>query len=91
MKSFYHLVKLFKSEFPNNDYEFIHLAFDDANGLPLHSRTLDKNFLQHSLNTPNGYYDFEEMFLANEKPHRMVLWAYSNERGWCERKEELVP
>jgi len=91
MKSFYHLVQLFKSDFPNTDYEFIHLAFDDENGMPLYNKGLDKDFLERTLyKSPNGYYDFEESFLVDKMPTKMVLWAYSNERGWCERKEVIL-
>ncbi len=90
MKSFYHLVQIFRSDFPNDDYEFIHLAFDDENGLPVYNKSLDKNFVKNALSTPNGYYDFEESFLVDKTPARVVLWAYSNERGWCERKEVIL-
>ena len=87
-ESFYHLVKLYKHDFPNNDYEFILMAFDDENGLAIHSRNLSKEFLQANFySSGNGYFDFEEMFLTSKKPSRLVLWGYSNQRGWCERIE----
>lgn len=90
MQSFYHLVKLHKNDFPNDDYEFIHMAFDDENGNPIHARNLDRNYVSSVINQRSGYFDFEEMFLVNKKPVRLVLWGYSNERGWCERKEEKI-
>ena len=86
-KSFYHLVQIFKNDFPHDDYEFIHLAYDDENGIGIYSRSLEKDFITRALSTPNGYFDFEESFLVDKFPSRMVLWAYSKERGWCERKE----
>jgi hypothetical protein len=30
------------------------------------------------------------MFLVNKKPSRLVLWGYSNERGWAERIEHKI-
>lgn len=90
MGSFYHLVKILRQDFPNDDYEFIHMAFDDAQGKAIHARNLEGHFLKNALNQPNGYFDFEEMFLTNQKPDRLVLWAYSQSRGWCERVETKI-
>jgi hypothetical protein len=90
LKSFYHLVQIIKADFPHDDYEFIHLAFDDENGLPIHNRTLDKEYVKMALSQPNGYFDFEESVLVDKVPSKIVLWAYSNERGWCERKETII-
>jgi len=90
-ESFYHLVKLYRNDFPNNDYEFIHMAFDDENGLPIHVRSLNKEFLETTLySSQNGYFDFEEIFLTSKKPSRLVLWGYSNTRNWCERVEVKI-
>jgi hypothetical protein len=91
MGSFYYLVKLQKHNFPADDYKYIHMAFDNSEGKPIYSRDLDRNFIYSALNTPSGYFDFEEMFLISEKPARLVLWAYSDTRGWCERIEEQIP
>jgi hypothetical protein len=90
LKSFYHLVQIIKADFPHDDYEFIHLAFDDENGLPIHNRTLDKEYVKMALSQPNGYFDFEESVLVEKNPTKVVLWAYSNKRGWCERKETII-
>ena len=90
MRSFYHLVKLYKNDFPHDDYEFILMAFDDEQGKAIHSRYLDKNYINSVLNNGSGYFDFEETFLITKKPTKLVLWAYSNQRGWCERKEEII-
>jgi hypothetical protein len=66
------------------------MAFDDENGNPIYARNLDRNYVNSVINQRSGYFDFEEMFLINKKPARLVLWGYSNERGWCERKEETL-
>lgn len=88
MKSFYHLVQIMRQDFPYDDYEFIHMAFDDEQGKPIYARSLDKEFVKNAL--ARGYFDFEEMFLIDKKPARLVLWGYSNERGWAERKEQKL-
>jgi len=33
---------------------------------------------------------YEEMFLTNRTPKRMVAWAHSKERGWVERVEHGI-
>lgn len=89
MKSFYHLVTVHKHDFPAKDYQHILVAFDDEHGHAINHRYITdhqlKNFMDHDI--PIHY---EEMFLTDKEPKRVVFWAYSNERGWCERVEHTL-
>ena len=71
---------------PENDYDFILIAFDDENGEAIHSDTIKGNRLKRYLyeNIPIHY---EEMFLTEKNPSRVVYWAHSEKRGWAERHE----
>jgi hypothetical protein len=86
MLSFYHLVNIDRKQLPANDYKSILVAFDDENGIGINTKSIDgqqlKNFMKNG--TPIHY---EEMFLTDKNPSRVVYWGYSQERGWAERIE----
>lgn len=86
MRSFYYLVTINRNELPQNDYDSIFVAFDDENGVGIHSTSISdgrlKQFIEQS--TPIHY---EEMFMVNKVPRRVVFWAHSPIRGWAERVE----
>ena len=89
MFSFYHLITIRRDQLPENDYSSIYVAFDDENGIGIHSKSIQgeefESFMKNG--TPIHY---EEMFMTEKKPHRLVFWAYSDRRGWAERVENLI-
>ena len=88
-KSFYHLVNINKNELPENDYTSILIAFDDENGIGIHSKSIEGHQLENFMNgTPIHYEEFFPYF--DKDPKRMVAWAYSKERGWAERIEHKI-
>jgi len=86
MFSFYHLVNLERSQMPGNDYKSILVAFDDENGIGIHTKSIKGNQLRVFMNG-NEPIHYEEMFLIDKKPSRLVFWGYSENRGWAERVE----
>lgn len=89
-KSFYHLVTIHRNELPADDYKFILVAFDDENGIGLHSKTVDGFELHNFLNN-KGSIHYEEYFpYFDKKPVRMVAWGFSESRGWVERVEHKI-
>jgi hypothetical protein len=89
-KSFYHLVNINRSELPADDYNSILIAFDDENGIGVHSRSIEGIELQNFLNN-NKPIHFEVYFdYFDKEPKRMVAWGYSNIRGWAERIEHKI-
>jgi hypothetical protein len=86
MHSFYHLVNLERNQLSGNDYDSILVAFDDENGIGMNSKSIDgvqlQNFMERGI--PIHY---EEMFLTDKDPSRLVFWAYNNAKGWTDRFE----
>jgi hypothetical protein len=86
MKSFYYLVNVTREMLPADDYESILIAFDDENGNGIETRYIQgpqlDNFIK--LGKPIHY---EEMFMTEKDPVRVVYWGVSKERGWAERYE----
>lgn len=84
MKSFYHLVTVNRHDFSANDYDSILIAFDDEYGEKINHRYIVGNQLKHFMETGEPIH-YEEFFLVEKMPSKVVFWAYNNDRGWCER------
>jgi len=88
--SFYHLVTIHRNELPADDYKSVLIAFDDENGIGVHSRTIEGHQLQQFLKG-EGPIHYEEYFqYFDRKPIKVVAWAYSETRGWAERTEHKI-
>lgn len=89
MFSFYYLVNLERDQLPGDDYDSILVAFDDENGIGINNKSISgyqlKEFMENG--TPIHY---EEMFLTDKNPSRIVFWGHSNTRGWSERHENKI-
>jgi hypothetical protein len=87
-KSFYHLVNAEKYMFADSDYSHILIAYDDENGLPLQAEYIKDQRLVDFNNGANIHY--EDFFITTNTPSRVVYWAFSDEKGWCERIEHKL-
>jgi hypothetical protein len=89
MFSFYYLVNIERHHLPANDYTSILVAFDDKDGIGINSKYITgkqlENFIKNG--TPIHY---EEMFMTDIKPVRVVYWGLTDTRGWGERVEIAV-
>ena len=88
MNSFYHLVNVEKHLFADNDYKFVLVAFDDEDGKSINSQFIE-DYRLTSFNGGNNIH-YEEFFLTDKIPSRVVYWAYSENKGWCERYEHKI-
>ena len=88
MYSFYHLVNIERTVLNKDDYDFVLLAFDDENGKGIESEFISDYRLKEFLNGKTIH--FEKMFLTDKNPTKVVYWAHSPERGWCEREEIIL-
>ena len=62
------------------------VAFDDENGIGIHSESIDGGKLKSFMEKGEAIH-YEKMFLTDKNPKRVVYWGYSNKRGWSERIE----
>jgi len=89
MFSFYHLVNLERHEMPKDDYDSILVAFDDENGEGIFSKSIEGEQLNQFMKNSKPIH-YEEMFLTDKKPSRVVYWGNSKTRGWSERVEKSI-
>lgn len=86
MKSFYYLVNITREQLPADDYSSILVAFDDENGIGINSKYIQGHQLESFLKKGIPIH-YEEMFMVEKDPARVVYWGVSKERGWAERIE----
>lgn len=89
MESFYYLVNVDRHLFKEKKYKFVLVAFDDENGVSINSKFIDGHQIDAFNNGQNIHY--EEFFLVEKRPSRVVYWAHNDEKGWCERYEHKIP
>jgi hypothetical protein len=85
-KSFYYLVTITRQQLSGNDYNSILVAFDDDQGKAVSSKYITgkqlDDFIKH-----NDNIHYEEYFLTDVWPSKVVYWGMSPTRGWAERVE----
>ena len=89
MGSFYHLVTIHPHDFPRKNYKHILVAFDDATGKALNHKYIAGEELQNFMHKGQQVH-YEEFFLTDEKPTRVVFWGFTEEEGWVERIEYQI-
>mgnify|MGYP003634355036 FL=1 len=80
-----HQLTLRKDFFPEDDYEFAALIFEDKNGEPLNREDLSK------VEINNLFVGTQESSTVRREyngpdPHQWVLWPYSTSKGWINKR-----
>lgn len=89
VESFYHLITVHRKDFPRDNYKHILVAFDDDQGKAINHKYITGNELDRFIKTGNPIH-YEEHFLTDVKPSKIVFWGYTDEEGWVERVEEKI-
>lgn len=86
MKSFYHLITITREQFPDNDYKHILVAFDDENGVGMNMKFIAGEQLKQFMTT-GAQIHYEEFFLVEKNPTKLVFWACNEAGEWGKRIE----
>lgn len=86
MYSFYYLVNVTRDMLPADDYESILIAFDDENGEGQNHKYVKGHQLKEFIENGKPIH-YEEMYMTDKNPTKVVYWGLSKERGWAERVE----
>ena len=82
---FRHCIDVDYSLLPEDDYEFLVVAFHNENDETLYRQDADKIEIKRLFNDPDGYCKIWREFQTPKKPHKWVVWPYSTTKGWCDR------
>ena len=86
MFSFYHLVTITRDQLSGDDYKSILVSFDDENGIGINSIYISDHRLKQFMEKGIPIH-YEEMFMTDKPPARLVYWGLTDNRGWAERIE----
>jgi len=84
LEKFKHAIDLNKDYFPEQDYDFAALIFEDEKNKEIYRKDIDKNELYNFLNgTEHSFTVWREY--NGPKPDHWVLWPYSKSKGWLNK------
>ena len=87
MTIFKHCIDIHKSSFPQSDYDFWAVIFEDENGLSLNRKDLLENEIKSLLNISGDFVKLWRTFETIKKPSKWVVWPHSKSIGWCNKLE----
>ena len=82
---FKHCIDISYDKIPENDYEFLVVAFHNEKDDTIFRKDADVNEINQIKNDPDGYGKIWREFQTEKKPSYWVVWPYSTSKGWCER------
>ena len=70
---------------PENDYEYLVVAFHDDKDETLYRKDADVDEIKRIKNDPDGYAKLWREFQTDKQPAYWVVWPFSTSKGWCDR------
>ncbi|WP_304237404.1 GlcNAc-transferase family protein [Jiulongibacter sediminis] len=83
---FEHCIDIHKSALPEQDYEFLVVAFLDESGADLYRKDADKEEVKTIFNTSEDWLNIWRKY-TGPVPAKWRVWPYSASKGWCDRIE----
>lgn len=82
---FKHCIDITHNLLPENDYEFLVVAFHDSENETIFRQDATESEIRNMKSDPDGYCKIWRQFTTNIKPTSWVVWPYSKSKGWCDR------
>lgn len=85
LKMYEHTIELFSGMLPLDDYDFIYVGYDRADGTNIHCRNIKDDHLKSlvdGLKKPNTVVPLVSHFFAEDMPKRWAFWPHSKSAGW---------
>lgn len=89
---FKHCIDLYDQYFPEPDYDFWVVSFEEMDGTVIFRQDADKEEvtrLKNSSKHDNGWIRLWRQY-NGKKPDKWVVWPHSVSKGWCERVEQIL-
>ena len=84
---FKHCIDVHSNNFPEDDYTFIAVIFEDENGSPVNRKDLQGTELRGFLSQKDMWRKIWREFDVETKPHKWIVWPHSESKGWCDKIE----
>jgi len=94
LNSYEHTIELMDGVLTLDDYDFILVAYDRADGSNIYSQNIRDDSLTQlmkRLKTSNTITPILTKFFSDELPHKWVVWPHSKSKGWTGRIAGVMP
>ena len=94
MTYYEHTLEITGELFTCDDYDFIYLGFDRADGTNIHCTNIREDALKALLakcQNKSAIVPIVSHFFSEQQPHRWAFWPHSKSKGWTQRLSGLMP
>lgn len=88
---FRHCIDIWKKSIPEKDYDFWVVAFQDEYGEDLHRQDANKEEIEDIKTIEGDFYNIWREFETKIRPHKWIVWPYSEKDGWDNPIEGILP
>jgi hypothetical protein len=86
---FRHCINIYAPDMPYNDYQFVAVIFEDVAGNSIYRQDITGSDVAGLLDTDN-FYKIWRTFNYTVRPHKYIVWPYSEKHGWCRKLENTI-
>jgi hypothetical protein len=91
---FRHCIDIWKEQTKETDYTFWAIIFKDEFDNEIYRNDLNKDEVDALFNNETNTSEFHNVWVEFEttiRPHKWIVWPYSESKGWCDAIEGLLP
>lgn len=88
---FRHCIDVWKPAIEDKDYAFWVVAFQDEYGEDIYRKDADQDEIELLKQIPGDFYNIWREFETEIRPHKWVVWPYSESDGWGQTIEGILP
>ncbi len=88
LRLYEHTIELFSGTLPLDDYDFLYVGYERADGSNIYVRNIKDDHLKslmEELRKPNQMVPLSSQFFSEDLPKRWAFWPHSKSAGWCTR------
>lgn len=89
---FKHCIDLYAPHFPENDYDFWVVSFEEMDGTVIFRKDADANEIKSLMNLSKNDNDWIRLWREyyGKKPDKYIVWPHSASKGWMNRIETIL-
>lgn len=90
VKIFKHCIDLHRPSFPETDYDFWAVIFEDEDNKEIFRRDAYDEELKSFMTQENDWITLWREFMTDKQPHHWIVWPHSKSKGWCNKIEGVL-
>lgn len=88
---FRHCIDVWKKSIKDDDHDFWAIIFQDETGEDLYRKDADRDEISQLKNIEGDFYNIWREFETKIRPHKWIVWPYSESKGWDLPIESVIP